>query len=614
MTTRSVENDRTAIDTAVGDMTLVDVLHNNATEYADRPAIHWKDGDLWKHLTWSQYEKVVTEAAAGLLTLGVGKGDFVAIMAGNRPEHVIADLAAVHTGAAAVTFYSTLAQEQIVYIANHCQAKVAVLEDLSFMKRWEAAKPELTHLSHVVLMEGAENYDTSEWVLSWEDLLARGREALAKDQGLVKKAADQIQQSDLATLIYTSGTTGTPKGVAITHRNVVWTTECLVQTAHIRRSPRMVSYLPLAHIAERLATHYLGMYLAGEVYYCPALDQVLDYITKARPQLFVAVPRVWEKFQARLFHRFDEDPKRKGLIMSAIENAKAVVKAEQEGRNPGVMAKLKNVLFERLIFSKVRHGLGMDAVELAITAAAPIDPNLIVFFRALGIPLYELYGMSESTGPASTNLPGNDRIGTIGKPILGVEVELAEDGEILMRGGVVTAGYYKMPLETSETFDSDGWLHSGDLGKYDDDGFLSIIGRKKEIIITAAGKNIAPAKLETILKNHPLIAQACLVGDGRQYLTMLVALDHEEAPGWATAHGMNFSDMSSFSQSPQVQAEVQSAIEAANEHVSRVEQVKKFAVVPDVWGPETGEITPSLKLKRSVVLGKYSAEIEKMYV
>ncbi len=613
MTTRNVAGERAAIDAEIGDMTIADVLARNAAEQGDSPAIHWKDDDLWKHLTWSQYHKVCQEAAAGMLSLGVGPGDFVAIMAGNRPEHVIADLGAVHAGAAAVTFYSTLAQEQIVYIANHCQAKVAVLEDLSFMKRWEAAKPELTNLSYVVLMEGAENYDTADWVLSWEDLLAKGREALARDPDVVSRAAAQLKQSDLATLIYTSGTTGVPKGVAISHRNVLWTVECLLQTAALRPQPRMVSYLPLAHIAERLSTHYLGMYMAGEVYYCPALDQVLDYITKARPEIFVAVPRVWEKFQARLHHRFDEDPKKRGLILSAIENAKTVVKARQEGRNPGLMANLKNSLFEKLIFSKVRHGLGMDAVYLAITAAAPIDPNLIVFFRALGIPLHELYGMSESTGPATTNLPNADRIGTIGKPLKGVEVELAEDGEIKMRGGVVTGGYYKMPAETAESFDTDGWLHSGDLGKYDADGYLSIIGRKKEIIITAAGKNIAPAKLETTLKNHPLISQACLVGDGRQFLTMLVALDPEEAPGWAAARGLTYTDLASFSQLPEVQGEVQTAIESANEHVSRVEQVKKFAIVPDVWGPESGEITPSLKLKRNVVLAKYAGEIEKMY-
>jgi long-chain acyl-CoA synthetase len=399
----------------------------------------------------------------------------------------------------------------------------------------------------------------------------------------------------------------------VTHRNVVWTTECVRRAVSAPDNPRLVSYLPLAHIAERMSTHYMGIYLAGEVWYCPDVGLVLEYVTKARPTLFVAVPRVWEKFRARLQMRFAEDPKKEGLIKRAVANAEAVVKAEQEGRNPGMLAKIQNALFERLVFSKVRHGLGMDDLLIAITAAAPISPELIVFFRALGIPLYELYGMTETTGPATSNLTGADRIGSIGKPLPGVEVKLGEDGEILMNGGVIAAGYYKLPEDSAETFDRDGWLHSGDLGRWDDDGFLFIVGRKKEIIINAAGKNIAPAKLETSLKNHPLVAQACMVGDGRQYLTMIVSLDPEEAPGWAAKNGITYTDLASFSVLPAVQAEIQKALDRANQDVSRVEQVKKIAIVPDAWTPDSGEITPSLKLKRRVVLEKYSREIEAMY-
>jgi len=275
--------------------------------------------------------------------------------------------------------------------------------------------------------------------------------------------------------------------------------------------------------------------------------------------------------------------------------------------------RLKLALFERLIFSKVRHGLGMDSLHIAITAAAPISPDLIYFFRAIGMPLFELYGMSETTGPATTNLPGAEKIGSVGKPFPGVEVILGEDGEIMMRGGVVTAGYYKGEQETAEAFDSEGWLHSGDLGRFDEDGYLYIVGRKKEIIINAAGKNIAPARLETALKNHVLVAQACMIGDGRQYLSMIVALDPEEAPAWAANHGLEYSDLAGFSKTAEVRAEIQSALDVANQEVSRVEQVKKFVIVPDAWTPDTGEITPSLKLKRRVVLDKYSADIESMY-
>jgi long-chain acyl-CoA synthetase len=325
------------------------------------------------------------------------------------------------------------------------------------------------------------------------------------------------------------------------------------------------------------------------------------------------VPRVWEKFQNRLNARFGEDPKREKLIRSAVAHGGEMVRQVQAGKGMGLIDRIKHVLFERLIYSKVRHGLGMDAIQLAITAAAPISPDLIVFFRGIGLPLFELYGMSESTGPATTNLPGEEKIGSVGKAFPGVEVALEEDGEIKMRGGVVTAGYYKMPEESAETFDREGWLHSGDLGRFDEEGYLHIVGRKKEIIINAAGKNIAPAKLETAMKAHALVAQACMVGDGRQYMTMIMSLDPDEAPGWAAKTGVTFTDLASFSRLPEVRAELQATLDAANQEVSRVEQVKKFVIVPEAWTPDSGEITPSLKLKRRVVLEKYAADISSMY-
>jgi long-chain acyl-CoA synthetase len=610
MTEQAVLAERAAIDAEVEGKTIVDYFDRNAERYGDQPAIHFKDGD-WNSLTWRQYRQAVHEAAAGLQDLGVGEGEFVAIMAGNRPEHAIADYAAIHSGATAVTIYSTLAAGQIQYIADNCKATVAILENLEFMKRWEEIRSELPNLRYVVLMSGAENYDTTEWVLSWEDLLTRGRGRLSSDPDTVRRASDAITPSTLATLIYTSGTTGTPKGVMISHRNVVWTAECLRRAADLDLGPRMVSYLPLAHIAERLATHYLATYLAGQVWYCPNLAGVLEYIQEARPTVFVGVPRVYEKFHARLSARFEETHgiKRTLLDRALAANRKRVL-AEQEGKSGPLMAGI----LDSIVLSKVREQLGMDQVEIAITAAAPINPDLVLFFQTLGIPLHELYGMSETTGPATTNLPGAYRIGSVGRALPGVEVELAEDDELLMRGGVITDGYYKLPVETAESFDSEGWLHSGDLARIDDDGYVWIIGRKKEIIITAGGKNIAPAKLETILGNHPLISKACMIGDGRKFLAMIIALDDEEAPAWAAANGLEYHDLASFSQLPEVRAEVERAVSEANQGVSPVEQVRKWIIVPDEWTPDSGEVTPSLKLKRKVVLDKYSDEIESLYV
>ncbi|MGH8915558.1 MAG: AMP-dependent synthetase/ligase, partial [Acidimicrobiia bacterium] len=481
---------------------------------------------------------------------------------------------------------------------------------LEFMKRWEEIRSQLPNLRHVVLMSGAENYDTAEWVLSWDDLMARGRKRLASDPDTVKRSAEAIAPGTLATLIYTSGTTGAPKGVMVSHRNVVWTAECLRRAADLDLGPRMVSYLPLAHIAERLATHYLATYLAGQVWYCPNLAGVLEYIQEARPTVFVGVPRVYEKFHSRLTARFDEmHGIKKALLDRALAANRRRVLAEQEGKSGPMLAGV----LDSIVLSKVREQLGMDQVEVAITAAAPINPDLVLFFQTLGIPLFELYGMSETTGPATTNIHGAFRIGSVGKALPGVELELAEDDELLMRGGVITDGYYKLPEDTAESFDSQGWLHSGDLARIDDDGYVWIIGRKKEIIITAGGKNIAPAKMETILGNHPLISKACMVGDGRKFLSMVIALDHEEAPAWAAAHGLEYHDPAGFSTLPEVKAEVELAIEEANSGVSSVEQVKKWIIVPDEWTPDSGEVTPSLKLKRKVVLEKHADDIEKLY-
>jgi long-chain acyl-CoA synthetase len=606
---------RADIDAKVEGRTLVDVLAGNAAEHPHVPAIHWRHDGVWKDLSWSQYRERVVEIAAGFISLGVDRGDFIALMAANRPEHVIADLGAMHAAATPVTLYSTLATPQVAYIGSHCEARVAVLENLEFLKRWEAAKPQLPNLEYVVLMEGAENYETVDWVLSWDDLAERGRALLASRPGAVDDRAAQLQPEDVATLIYTSGTTGTPKGVVITHHNVLWTVESVERTIKLPKHPRLVSFLPLAHIAERVASHYLGMFYVGEVWYCPDMAEVLEYVREAKPTLFVAAPRVYERFQAGLMARLEgEEGLKKTLAMTAIKTGEEVVRLRQAGKPVPYLTAVKHKLLDRVVLTKILDGLGMGEVFIAISTAAPIAPELLVFFQGIGLPLFELWGMSELSGPGTTNLPGANKIGTVGKPLVGTEVKLAEDGELMMRGGNVTAGYFKRPEDTAETFLDDGWLVTGDIAEIDQDGFVSIVDRKKELIITAGGKNIAPTKLEGIIKNHPLIGQVCVIGDRRKYLTALVVLDTDMAPPWAERQGLTFENMAAFSQLPVVQAEVQKAVDEANEHVARVEQLKKFIILPDEWTPETDELTPTLKLKRRVIHEKYSDTIDALYV
>ena len=610
-----VEHERQAIEAAIGDMTLVGLLRRNAERFADHPAVRWKAGDGTRTLTWSEYRGQVVEVAAGLRSLGVEAGNFVAIMAGNRPEHVIADLGIVHAGAVPVSLYNTLAPEQIQYIADHCSARVAVLENADYLGRWQGILGDLPNLTHIVVMEPTGDGD-DERIMSWEALRSAGREALATDPDLVERSSVAVAQSDLATLIYTSGTTGVPKAVMISHRNVLWTLECVARTFSLPDHVRLVSYLPLAHIGERMVSHYVGLYWIGTVRYVPDLTEVAAAVQETRPHVFFAVPRVWEKFHAGLMARVNAEPnaRRRALALGAIELATEAERAEQEGRHLGLVDRLKLRLFDRILFSKkFRTGLGMDALKLAISAAAPISPDLLLFFRGIGLPLFELYGMTESSGPGTTNVSGANRIGTVGRAMPGVELAIADDGEILLRGGLITEGYYRDPDTTAATYGDDGWLRTGDVGRLDDHGYLTIIGRKKEIIITAGGKNVAPARLENLINEHALISQACVVGDGRRYLTLLVALDPDMAEGWAESQGLEYGSFDEFTRHSKVLAEVDRLVESANTRVARVEQARKWTVVSEKWSAETGELTPSLKMKRRVVLDRYSRQIEELY-
>ena len=611
-----VERERREIAAAIGDMTLVDVMDRNAERFGARAALKWMEPDGGRTMSWSAYRDRVREAAAGLLSLGVGRGDFVALMAANRTEHVMADLGAVFAGAVPVSMYNTLAPSQIAYIAGHCAAKAVILENAEYYEKWSQVRSELPGLRYVVVMDPADDFTPGEFDLTWEGLLERGREALAADPAVVDKSAAEVGQDDLATLIYTSGTTGDPKGVMISHRNVLWTSECIARAfPELPDHLRIVSYLPLAHLGERMASHYTGVWRAGSVWYEPDLANVLTAVQAHRPQGFFGVPRVWEKFQAGLLAKLRAEPKKakRDLALGAVELGANVERARQSGDGPSVADRVKMRFAERLVFRKIRSGLGLDELILAFSAAAPVAPELLMFFRGMGVPVYELFGQTESSGPGVTNRPGADRIGTVGRAMPGVELDIASDDEILMRGGLVTEGYYRDEEATAAAFREDGWLHTGDLGRLDEDGFLSIIGRKKEIIITAAGKNVAPARLENLLAQNPLIAHSCVVGDGRRFLTLLVALDEEEAPAWAVRNGLEFGGLERLSREAALEAEIRRAVEEANQQVSRVEQAKRWFIAPEAWSPETDELTPSLKLKRRVVLERYAAQIEEMY-
>ncbi len=609
---------RSAIDKKVAGLTICHKLQINATSVPDTPALSVKDAaGNWKTTTWGEYRELVAQVAMGLKGLSVEPGDHVAIMARNIPEHLIADLGIVHSRAIPVSMYNTLAPDQVSYIAGHCNAKVAIVENRNFMEKWEKVRNELPALQKVVLIEGAEEFSDYDWVMSWDELLASGRVALEEGgRGAFEEMWKHVKPEDHATLIYTSGTTGNPKGVILTHYNVVWTTESLHQmNPETPHGMRYVSYLPLAHSAERMGTHYNGLHHAMHVHFCPEIPLIFEYVPLVRPWSFVGVPRVWEKLQAGIRAKLAMEPneRKRKIAEKALVLAVEVETLRSQGKPVPLGMRIRHKIFDRLVYSKIRNQLGFDECELPITGAAPISPEVLRFFWGIGVKINELYGLTETSAPATANPKDAYKLGSIGKPMPGVEIKLLEDGELLLRGGNVTQGYFKEPEKTAEALDSENWLHTGDIAVVDEDGYIKIVDRKKELIVTPGGKNISPANIEALVKQHPLIGQICVIGDQRKFISALIVADGEVAPIWAQRHGMEYTDIASFSQNEAVQGEIAKAVEAANQHLSQVEKIKKFRLLPTEWTPESEELTPSLKLKRRIIETKYADEIDSMY-
>jgi long-chain acyl-CoA synthetase len=609
-----VEVERGQIEQEISGRTLCDLLAERAAGNGDAPAMSWKQDGAWQTLSWRDYRERVAEIAMGLAGLGVGQGDFVAIMAANRPEHVVADQAAIHAGATPTSFYFTLAPEQIRYVAGHCEAKVALLEDRDMLKRWQDIREELPALRHLVVLDGAQEGDGPD-VLGWDELARRGREALAADRSGFEALRGRVGPEDNAALLYTSGTTGPPKGVLLTHHNLLFESAALLRLTGLSPGGSSVSYLPLAHIAERVLSVYMPLALRTHVWFCPEPTQAVEYVREARPTIFFGVPRVWEKVRAGIEAKLaaEENERKRKIAKRAVATGLDVVRRQQRGETVPRGLRVRHALLERLVLAKVRHAIGLDRCSFASSAASPLAVDVAEFFAALGLPLVEVYGMTETTGVATGNRPGRVKIGTVGPALAGVEVRLAGDGEVLVRGPVNTAGYFRQPEATAELIDTEGWLHTGDVGELDGDGYLKIVDRKKELIITSSGKNLSPANIEGLLKEHPLIGQALVFGDDRPYLVALIVLDHELAPAWAAGNGLEGGDLAAMAASDRVLAEVQLAVDAVNQRLARIEQVKRFEILPVEWTAESEELTPTLKLRRRIIHAKYTERIDALY-
>jgi long-chain acyl-CoA synthetase len=602
-----------AIDSAVAGKTVCPWFDDTVARQPEADALRWQSDGKWQGLTWAAYRERVRNVTLGLRSAGFGSGQFGLILARNVPEHLIADLAIVHAGGAAISVYNTLAPEQLEYLANHSEASVAFVEDEGFLRKLAAIRDRLPHLKHVYLVRGSLSSGL-EGVSSWDDLMARGAEIAEREPRDFDASWRAVRPEDLAALIYTSGTTGPPKGVMYSHRNVTWTSRSGWTHLAVKEPLRQVSYLPLAHIAERFASHWGSIYRGDLVYLCPDQAQLLPTLLEARPTFFLGVPRVWEKFQSAITSGVagDADPARREAVQGAIGAARKLVAIRQAGQPPPPEL-VAGVERAQPVFAALRGKLGLDQCRLAITSTAPLALDVHEFFAAIGLPLVEVWGMSELTGPGTAVPPGAPRMGTVGTRLPGTEVALAPDGEIIARGGNLMVGYYKAPDQTAEAIDAAGWLHSWDIATVDSDGYFRIVDRKRELIITAGGKNISPANLESLIKHHPLIGQAVVIGDRRKFISALIVLAPDVATAWARSKGIAADSTAELARHPDVVAEVRRALVDVNGHVSRAEQVKRFTILAAEWTPESEELTPTLKIKRRVVDRKYAAEIEAVY-
>ncbi len=587
---------------AVEAATLGEALRRTAAAHPGLVAIRTLDDSV--SLTWSDVRERVDAIAAGLAGLGLERGDTLALMLGNRPEFHLCDLAAVTLGATPFSIYQTSSPEQIQYVMSDAAARVAVVEQ-AYLPALLQARAELPALKHVIVVDGE---------------APEGTVALADVEGSnpgfdVDAALAAVQPDDIVTLIYTSGTTGPPKGVELTHRAVLSAVGSVLDMIDLAPGSKVISWLPAAHIAERNAHHVVPVVYACTITICPDPRQIVQVLPQVRPNWFFAVPRVWEKLKAGLESMLAAQPEEaRTRVQGAIDASVQALRLRQAGEPvPAALAAVVEQA-DKELFSNLRTMLGLDQLVAVNVGAAPTPPEVIEFFHAVGIELAELWGMSETCAAGTCNRPGEVRIGTVGPASPGVELKLADDGELLIRGDFMMRGYRNQPDKTSESYTADGWFATGDVAEIDVDGYVRIVDRKKELIINAAGKNMSPANIESTVKAaSPLIGQVCVIGDARPYNVALIVLDADFAPVWAGQHGLEGLDLAGLAREDAVRAAVQEGVHAANAKLARVEQVKKFTLVEGDWLPGGDELTPTMKLKRRPIGEKYAAAIEELY-
>jgi len=583
-------------------------------KYGDRVSLREKKLGIWKNISWKEYGDRVRFVGLGLVSLGLKRGDMVSIMSGTRKEWLFADLGIQSAGGITVPIYETNSSNQVQYILEDAGVRYIVVEDEEQLDKVLEVRENLPFLEKIIVIDwkGLRNF-RDPMVMSFDELVRRGERLAEKEPSLIPERVRQIHPQDLATLVYTSGTTGPPKGAMLSHANVLWMAEKAFESLEMQEGDNILSYLPLSHVAERIISLFVGIYGGLIVNFVESKETFSENLREVRPHFFFAVPRIWEKFYSQIVIKVGEAPwlKRMAYRLAMRVGMKVLSHQHRRHRVPFYLL-FPHFLADWFVFRKLREALGLDRARITDSGGAPIAPEVLRYFHALGIKMKESYGLTESCGLISIHREKDIKIGNVGKPLPGIEVKIAEDGEILAKGPNIFMGYFKKPEATRETL-REGWLYTGDVGELDSEGYLKITDRKKDIIITAGGKNVAPQYIENLLKFSPYIHDAVVIGDGRKYLTALIIIDEDNVTEYAQEHRIPFTTYANLSQNPEIYKLISKEVEKVNDKLAQVETIKKFRILDKNLDQEEGELTPTMKVRRKFVSERFRRVIEEMY-
>lgn len=597
---------------ALPEDTLVKVVDARVHKFGDRAVMKHKVGEEWREVSWRRLGDSYSAVARGLLQLGLGRGDSIAILSENRPEWAFADLGTFAMDGIVVPLYWTLTPVQIRYILEDCQAKAVFVSNVMYLERVLSIRNELPELEKIIIFDPPAPEELPDGVLSLQELIDLGQKAPPEIWESMGRSIASGTGGDLATIIYTSGTTGEPKGVMLTHDNFLSNIRAVLKVIKVDETDSCLSFLPLSHVFERIA-YYLFLYIGGLICYAENIDKVVVNLGEVKPTILISVPRIYEKAYGKILDKVRQgSPAKRAIFVLCLKIGEKVSRRLQNGRKLGRSMTFTHSIADKLVFSKLRETFG-DNIRLMISGGAPLNKTIGEFFHAAGLLILEGYGLTETSPVISANLQEKLRFGTVGPPLPGVEVRIEEDGEILIRGPNVMKGYYHRPEETSEVFNGEGWFHTGDIGHIDEDGFLVITDRKKSLIVTAGGKNVAPAAIENALTADKFINQAFAFGDGRKYISALIVPDWERLEGYARKHKISYSDLSELCTNDQINRFIRQRIDAALEDFAPFEQVKKFKIREKEFSQEAGEVTPTLKLVRKEITRRYWRDLDSLY-